>query len=305
MTGLTCRSFEDYPDFQAMAGLLKSRPAWRLLDYPGPVDLQEMLGLEEIRANTRLWQDAIGRLAGFAILDGNTLVFEVASPGGDASLARAMIGWAAERLTRNLDLRAAPAALESSCREDDAWRRALLEQNGFVLGEEGCYHMVRSLDQPIPEPELPPGLRIRSLAGEAEAPAWVRLHRAGWGTENMTVEYKLAMMHTPAYDPELDLVAVAPEGSLAAYCVGYISEEENAWSGQRGGYLDPIVTHPRYQRRGLAKALMLAGLRLLRRGGMQAARLGTDFQNIPMQRAAQSVGFQVECTRLRYSRLVH
>jgi ribosomal protein S18 acetylase RimI-like enzyme len=110
----------------------------------------------------------------------------------------------------------------------------------------------------------------------------------------MTTEERLSMMTTPEYDPSLDLVAVAPGGALAAYCMCYISAEENARTGRNNGCTDPVATHPRFQRLGLARALLLHGLRLLRARGMDFARLGTSSDNIAMQRAAQSVGFRLE-----------
>jgi hypothetical protein len=47
-------------------------------------------------------------------------------------------------------------------------------------------------------------------------------HRAAFGTEYLTVEERLATMREPEYDPELDLLAVAPDGRLAAYCMCFI-----------------------------------------------------------------------------------
>ena len=47
------------------------------------------------------------------------------------------------------------------------------------------------------------------------------LHRDAFGTTRMTVEGRLAMMRDPEYRSELDLVAVAPDGSRATSpCAG-------------------------------------------------------------------------------------
>jgi mycothiol synthase len=101
----------------------------------------------------------------------------------------------------------------------------------------------------------------------------VVLHRAAFGTPHMTIEGQLSWMRMPEYDPTLDLVAVAPDGALAAYVLCSISEQENLLAGRRVGYTDSVATHPKFQRRGLAKALLVKGLNLLRQRGMEIAGL--------------------------------
>jgi ribosomal protein S18 acetylase RimI-like enzyme len=288
-------------ELEKMISLVNSRPAERITDFPSLVDLQEMLGVTEIQANTGLWQDRDGRLAGFAILDETQLIFELAPSRAQDDLGQEIIRWGMQRVHECSGVSAPSMGLETSCRDDDAPRCSLLEGAGFQRLPWGTVLLARSLAEPIPAAQPPPGFTIRPLAGESEASAWVALHRLAWGTENMTLEYRLSMMRIPSYDPDLDLVAVAPDDSLAAYSVCYISPEENALSGRKVGYTDPIATHPEYQRLGLAKALLLTGLDLLRQRGMHTACLGTSSENIAMQCAARSVGFQLEHTWLRYS----
>jgi ribosomal protein S18 acetylase RimI-like enzyme len=119
------------------------------------------------------------------------------------------------------------------------------------------------------------------------------LHRAAFGTNNMTLESRQAMMGLANYDPELDLVAVAPDGALAAYVFGSYNREEMELSGLKTGFTDPVATHPKYRRRGLSRALLLESLRRLKQRGLETARLGTSSANIAMQKTAQSVGYCV------------
>ena len=112
------------------------------------------------------------------------------------------------------------------------------------------------------------------------------------------------MMRGPEYDPELDLLAVTPVGRFVAYCVCSISQQENIRTGRNEGYTDPIATHPEFQRQGLARALLLTGLRLLKERGMDTAVLGTSSENIPMQQAATAVGFRLQSTRLWFAKPV-
>lgn len=284
-------------DLEALTHLISTRPPARRDDFPALADLQEMMGVADVCAHTRVWEDAAGHVAGMTILetdeDGARLIFEVSPEAAAEGLGAQMLIWAVDCLRR-----AAPeepvAQVSISCAEDDAMRRALLQEHGFSCQPEHTLRLARSLAEPIPDAQFPVGFSLRHGVGADEAEAWVALHRAAFGTEHMTVEYRRAMIDAPSYDPELDLVAVAPDGTFAAYCAASISDEENEISGRRDGFTDPVATHPAYQRRGLSRALLLTALRLLRERGMDTARLGTSSENVAMQRAARAVGYRVK-----------
>ena len=163
--------------------------------------------------------------------------------------------------------------------------------------------MGRPLDMPFPAMQLLPGFCIRPVQGLEELEAYVVLHRAAFGTGNMTTAYRQSIMNAPDYLPELDLVAVAPDGTLAAFCVCQIFPDDSPRAGgQREGWTDPVGTHPDYRGMGLAKALMLTGMGLLSKRGIDTAVLGTSSSNTAMQRLAGSLGFSKVSHTLWYSK---
>ena len=303
------RAYAGPLDLQAMLGLLRQRQPGQAFDFPGFIDLQEMLAIPKIQAATQLWNDLDGRLAGFAILDrypsSASLIFEIASGLKDNELENQVLAWAEAAIQSAIPAPVGTFLLESNTSSDDLERIILLERLGFEQLDAGAFHLERSLADPIAKPQLPEGFMIRPIGGEQEAEDWVRLHRAALGTQTMTTEYKLAMMRPPTYDPQMDLVTVAPDGRLAAYCVCFINFEENTLSGQRNGYTDPVATHPDFQRRGLAKALLLTGLSLLKERGMRSVRLGTSSANFAMLRTAESVGFRITKKVFFYRKPIH
>jgi mycothiol synthase len=127
----------------------------------------------------------------------------------------------------------------------------------------------------------------------------VALHRSAFGTSNMSVDQRLAMMRTPRYLRQLDLVAVAPDGEFAAFCVCGFSD-----SRLQVGYTEPIGTRPDYQGMGLAKAIVSAGLARLKALGARTAGLGTSSENIAMQHLAGTLGFSVVSEKLWFSKPV-
>jgi mycothiol synthase len=295
-------------DLERMLDLVKARPVERLIDFPSIADLQEMLGTRNPLLHIQLWEEASGKLAGFALLrDYQTwafLVMEVSCSITVMEIEEHMAAWGEQTAHHLSSARNSPLPLEVNVKADEGARIALLEALGFERLSDGPVSLSRSLVEPIPAPDVSPDFLIRPFGGEPEIEEWVRLHRLAWGTEIMTVEERRSMLHTPFYDPSLDLVAAASDGSLAAYCVCWISAEENALTGHKDGHTDPIATHPVFQRHGLAKALILTGLGLLKERGMYTARLGTARDNLAMLRTAESLGFRITSQTLWFSKTI-
>lgn len=284
---LTMRPFDGQDDLRAMIELtLAVRPRERMADFPGAVELGEMLARPAVSSQTRLWLEG-ERLEAWGLVDEWTNIhFAGREPA--KRWAGEMLAWA-EGVARERG----EAELTANAAERDRARIALLRARGFELREERTLHYVRSLEEPLPEPALPPGFAIRPLR-EDEVEAAALLHRQAFGSEYMTVENRRAMMQGEVYRPEGDLMAVAPDGRLVGYTIASMSLVENAASGRMDGFTDPVAVHPEFRRLGLASALMAAGFRLLQGWGATRARLGTSSENVGMQRAAEAVGYRVE-----------
>ena len=97
-------------------------------------------------------------------------------------------------------------------------------------------------------------------------------------------ELRVFTAHAPCFDPEMDLVVEAPDGTLAAY-VGVSYDDIN-----RRGIFEPVCTHPDHRGKGLARGLMLEGLRRLRQRGARTATVGTGDAD-PANRLYEAVGF--------------
>ncbi|MBX3014435.1 MAG: sigma-70 family RNA polymerase sigma factor [Caldilineaceae bacterium] len=278
-------------DVQAMLALLQGRTVERSADYPGVVDLQELMGMAETQAYTRLWEDQTGRLIGFAIIDPAycTLTFVIDQQAAPSPIDIEMLAWGEQQLQK-----AGCSVIRTNCRTENQERSGLLMQQGFVAETVSNLQLRRSLVEAIPTPQLPFGFTIQHVSGEHEVDRLVELQRAAFGTENMTTAFRLAMMRVPDYDPMLDLIVVAPDGQWVAFCLAWFSQADNQRASQPIGWLDPVGTLPDFQHRGLAKALLLTGLALLKERGMKLASTNAASNNVAMQRAAASVGFRVK-----------
>lgn len=306
MNLLTSRLYTGAADLQAMIDLTQALRARGQKVAPIAADLYEELADADAQASARLWENEQGALIGFVYVSPwQNLVDVIDEQVMTPALEMEMVAWAVSAMQARNQAKGTSDTLDASALDDDLPRLAFLERYGFQRQSESSILFGCRLDQPIPEPQLPPGFVIRPMGGEAEVEAHVAMHRAAFGTDNMTVAYRRTMMSAPDYLPELDLVAVAPNGDLAAYCMCQIFPDDSPRaSGQKEGWTDPVATHPDYQRLGLAKALMLAGMYLLKARGIDTAILGTSSENIAMQRTAEAIGFRRVSTTLFYCRVV-
>jgi ribosomal protein S18 acetylase RimI-like enzyme len=95
-----------------------------------------------------------------------------------------------------------------------------------------------------------------------------------------------------AYQPELDLIAIAPDDTWAAVCFGSIDEVADAIRIGRVGDVGLLGVHPAFRRQGLARALLLQMMQRVRKQG--ATRMVTETENdaSPAMNLYRSLGFQ-------------
>jgi len=146
---------------------------------------------------------------------------------------------------------------------------------------------MRSLDEPIPELSLPAGYSIRHVRGEEDLHQRITVHREAFAPyTSVTPDKYRAIMNAPTYQPELDLVVVAPDGSFASFCIVWYDERNQF------GVFEPVGCHPQHRRRGLTKALICEGLRRLKRLGATLASVGSEDHNVASNALYESLGFR-------------
>lgn len=128
----------------------------------------------------------------------------------------------------------------------------------------------------IPQPGIPEGWSLRPLSGENEADSRRGASHAAFESTLEPARHLdryLTFMRSPVYNRERDLVAVTPEGRVAAFMVW--------WSDRSGvAQIEPFGTHPEFQRQGVGRALIHYGLRRMRDAGMKLIQVGTDEQRV-------------------------
>ncbi|KOV90162.1 GCN5 family acetyltransferase [Nocardia sp. NRRL S-836] len=124
----------------------------------------------------------------------------------------------------------------------------------------------------VAEPVLPAGFRFRT-ADEAGPEAAVRAHVDAWPASTYSLEAYEGVRATPAYRGDLHVLVEAPDATMACSTIMWLDEVN------RSVEFEPVGTHPRHRRQGLARAVLLHGMRLARAAGAvhaTVACLGAD-----------------------------
>jgi len=87
------------------------------------------------------------------------------------------------------------------------------------------------------------------------------------GSSYSTAKHR-AVIETPGYRPELDLVTVSPDGDLAAYALGWLDDRTHSL------LFEPVGIDPAHSGRGLARALCAQMLRVADQLGAKEAIVG-------------------------------
>lgn len=166
----------------------------------------------------------------------------------------------------------------------DTTRIGLLTELGFTRFRTWDDVRERRLTEPVAEPVLPDGFRVRGARlADADQLAEVRNH--SFGSDWTGPEYRSAVMTRPGYDPDREVVVEAPDGRIAAFTIYWVDERN------RTGHFEPVGTHREFQRRGLARAAMLYAMRRMWDAGITLVTVNHNAENEPARRLYESLGF--------------
>ena len=301
MGKMNSTSFERSRDMETVIELLLSCKATESIDRFLPFMLRLVLKPSSLLSSTsidltndvRIWKKHDGTVCGFALVDLSVwgLFYLVSSSEAGGELEQEILSWACNRAShisrgKSIDFRC------RRVREDNPKRILSLERQGFRrdTNRQGL-RMVRRLDVPLDKPPIPQGFKIRYLSGRDEIEAYVALVNSAIPGAT-SVETHQRWIETPEYIPELDLIAVADDGTFAAFCQSYYDPLELARSTRREGWTDPIGTAPAYRKKGLARAIVLEALWRLKSRGIEDAVLGVAGSNEVAKKLYESIGYR-------------
>lgn len=184
-----------------------------------------------------------------------------------------------------------PAVLGTWCPDRRVGKAALIEQEGY-RPVRYFFEMERPNLEGIVLPPMPAGLEVRPVRDDQIRQLWdadVEAFADHWGGFDGSDARFEAWRSAPMFDRSLMVVAWDGD-EIAGGVTNEVNEAENAALGRRRGWLASVFVRRPWRRRGLARALVMRSLALLRDGGMTSAVLGVDADN-----ANEALRLYTEC----------
>ena len=212
-------------------------------------------------------------------------------------LVRTAVHWAEDACRRRLasQIRPAESRLQIRAQAADLHRIAALEELGYRKAGPDSVCFRRDLSAPIQPPDLPAGYLLRDSIG-IDPVLRAAVHRAAWdhldhlgitARSQFSAQAYLSLTALPAYDPSLDILAVAQDGSFIANCICWADEASGV------GVFEPVGVAPAYRGRRLASAIMFEALARLKARGLIEARVSTAQFNHAAIAAYAAAGFEL------------
>ena len=222
-----------------------------------------------------------------------------------------LMQWAEQRASRAYD--EVPAGLRFAPRVG-TYRQAERPKNLFEkLGYRyirSSYHMLIEMDAPVPEPEFPEGITVRTFNPETDAEAVYRADvesfRDHFGFVEQPFEegferYKHFVLNFEGFDPTLYFLAMdGDEIAGINLCRPHSFEDPDlGWVGELG------VRRP-WRKRGLGLALLRHSFNEFYRRGKRKVGLGVDAQNLTgALRLYERAGMHVQQAFDQYEKELH
>jgi ribosomal protein S18 acetylase RimI-like enzyme len=263
------------------------------------VDPHDQRLLDHACERIHLWLDDDGVALASAWIDGHgTLDLEVLPSVDEVELLPDALGWYRERVERLVPTERLRGREAVYAMDGDRRRIDLLGQAGYEAAGEGRDLVLsRSLADGGPPPAaLPSGWRVRPVHPEAELGARVLVHRAAFEPSALTEAAYRRVVSSWPYRADLDWVAVAPGGELAAFCLSWLDQANRVVT------LEPVGCRPEHRRGGIAGAVCSAALRHAAGLGALTATACGDPTDVPAWGLYRSLGFRPAVERLRFER---
>jgi GNAT superfamily N-acetyltransferase len=176
-------------------------------------------------------------------------------------------------------------AVEVLARDDDIELHGLLAGVGFLADDDRAGITWMDAQNRPDVAALPEGFVLVDRARKTTGPHPMR-RRSGDAVETRLRQCSL-------YDPSLDLAVDSPDGQAAGYALFWFDPVTEV------GLVEPMRVEDAYRRRGLARAMLTAGLdRLAKRG---ARRLKVGYGTDAARGLYVGAGFRVTTTSTTYS----
>ncbi|MDQ3929237.1 MAG: GNAT family N-acetyltransferase [Chloroflexota bacterium] len=179
------------------------------------------------------------------------------------------------------------------------------EQTGLRRVYTG-WTMIRPLDNSLPDPQPVEGVRLRTYRRPDDNAAALQALNSAFSDnfdfqplDERRWDYAMSASYVR---PDLSWVAepLDEPGRIVGFSICWITEEENAQTGRKEGFIEGVGVVPGWRRQGIGRALLLNSLHSLKSAGMEVALADVDSDSEAATRLFQLAGFGVRNSLLQY-----
>ena len=214
-----------------------------------------------------LWRDENGQLIGVAISEyGKNDIF-IISRFGYEFIENEILDWIDKEWSKDRDL------VETHCNSVDEARKELLTLFGYAFKELSGHAYKFDLNRVQLDYALEAGYRVQDITVDRNFAERARAIYYSFNPDKTfdgkNLPYWESTRGAPGYRPKLELSVVGPEGQVASGCMGWLDEIN------RTGAVEPIGTHPSFQRRGFGRAMVTECFKRMKTMGVKHAFIGS------------------------------
>jgi ribosomal protein S18 acetylase RimI-like enzyme len=151
---------------------------------------------------------------------------------------------------------------------------------------DALLQMRRDLSEPMPELELPPGVTARRwrMEGKGEKERYLEVERSVWPQSPRTVAELTYFFGS--WKEGTAITAFDEAGRIVGSVMAY-------WYGEWHGVTEDVFVVPDWRRKGIARHLIVEGMKVLWKNGIRTAGLEVRESNQPAVRLYQGLGYRV------------
>jgi ribosomal protein S18 acetylase RimI-like enzyme len=214
--------------------------------------------------HAQLWFDDFEQLIGFVLSEDGENIFFIFTLPGYEYLYTEILAWMVQNWLPRY------GSLKAEVHESQTEALVELGRAGFCsLGEVATTRQYDLRTKEHAEISLPPGYRIVNMTENGDYRGKELLFANGFGHGDSIGEFDLLRGEyarlSPAYDPQLDLSVITPEGIHVATCMGFNDP------AHRVAEVEKVCTHSQYRRMGLGEAVIRECFWRLHQRGIETA----------------------------------
>ncbi|MCK4257365.1 MAG: GNAT family N-acetyltransferase [Halanaerobiales bacterium] len=222
--------------------------------------------IDNLSDKIRLWRNYDGKLVAFCISEYSKGDYYIQVHRKYREVEDEVIQWIIDNTTGMIKIYAF---------EEDTYRIEKLKSYGFQceghIGNIYAYDLSKILYQK----HLADGFRASTLAELEDFHTFFEAKDAAFPHAGSSKERFINKSRAPGYYYEWNIITMSPDERCASFCTAWPDFQCNM------AEIDPVGTHPDFQQKGLAKAMLVETFQRLKKAGIEMAYIGTGAEPFP------------------------